>query len=204
MILRKFNDNQLDQNSYVISNKNQGIVIDPGFNFEGIISYLKRKNISDLLIILTHGHFDHIKGIENLAKEYNFDLMISANDKLLLFDDNLNYAKSFGSSFTLPNLNIIEVSESYRLDFLNEEIEFIETPGHTKGGICIKIRDNLFTGDTLFYNSVGRTDLYSGNQKTLFESMKKLTASIGNNAMIHPGHGKSAELNEIKKINPYI
>lgn len=204
MKIKKINDNQLDQNSYVVIHKQQAIIIDPGFNSESIIQYLHDLSTNEYLVILTHGHFDHIKGIEQLAKSFKFDLMISNKDKILLFDDSLNFAKAFGSSFKLPTLNLVEVSEETKLNFLGEDICFIETPGHTLGGICIKINNHLFSGDTLFYNSIGRTDLYSGNQTTLFKSLKKLISVISNNTMIHPGHGKSATLKEIKGINPYI
>ena len=193
MKVKRFNDNLLEQNSYLIKKNNQAIVFDPGLNGEKILEYLKEKDVSDVKVILTHGHFDHIKGVEVLAKEYVFDLYISSYDKILLFDESLNYAQSFSSTFQLPNLNLIEAQESNKLEYLDEAFEFISTPGHTKGSICIKVRNHLITGDTLFYNSIGRTDLYSGNQTMIYKSLRKLVSMISNDTMIYPGHGPSAE-----------
>jgi len=204
MKLKKFNENIADINSYLLTKKNDGILIDPGFNGKTIIEYCKNKEIEIKHIILTHGHFDHIKDIEILAKNYDFDLYISTHDKGFLFSNDLNYASAFGSSFKLPKLTINEVKNQQVLRLLEEDFVIFLTPGHTKGSICIRKRNKLFSGDTLFYNSVGRTDLYSGNQSMLFKSLEKIKTKISNDVTVYPGHGKSGKLKEIKEINPYL
>lgn len=204
MKLKIFKENLAEVNSYLLIKKSESILIDPGFNGKDILDYLEKNEIELTYVILTHGHFDHIKSIEVLAKKYNFELFISKEDKLLLFDDTLNYAKSFGSTFKLPNLKINEVEDNQTIDLLEKSFLVIKTPGHTKGSICILYKDKLFSGDTLFFNSIGRTDLYSGNQTEIFKSLEKLSRTISNDVKVYPGHGESGKMKEIKEVNPYI
>lgn len=204
MKLKTFNDNMADINAYLLIKNKEAILIDPGFNGKAIITYCKDKAIDIKHVILTHGHFDHIKDIEILAKDFTYDLFVSKHDKNFLFSDELNYARAFGSTFKLPPLEIHEVEDQQVLNLLDESFQIFLTPGHTKGSICIKIKNQLFSGDTLFYNSVGRTDLYSGNQSTLFKSLEILKSKVSNDVTVYPGHGKSAKMKEIKEINPYI
>ncbi len=203
--LKIFNQNPAEVNSYALIKEEEIILIDPGFNGDNIIAYCNQNNFYITDIILTHGHFDHIQSIPKLAITYKFKIHISRDDLILLKNDEYNYARAFGESFNLPsNIDINFLSDKQKLNINGEDFNVITTPGHTKGSLCIKYKNWLFSGDTLFADSVGRTDLFSGNQSHLNKSLKKLTDTISNNLTIYPGHGKSAKMSKIKEINPYI
>ena len=205
MRIKKFYDNPAQVNSYLLIKRDKAILIDPGFNGKELVKYCKESCITINYIILTHGHFDHIKGIEDIALEFDFELLVSKEDKQLLFHDKFNYAKAFQSSFKLPsNITIKELSDKESLKLLDETFKVYSTPGHTKGSICLAYQRSLFTGDTLFYDSVGRTDLYSGNHSELFKSIAFLKTKFGNDTVIYPGHGDSGKMKAIKEVNPFI
>lgn len=205
MKLKVFNENLAQVNSYLLTKKKHAVLIDPGFNGNDITKYCEEYEICIDHIILTHGHFDHIKGIELISKAFNFDLFVSKEDKKLLFNDEYNYAKPFGSHFKLPNsISIIEVGDKEVIKIFDEPFKIFKTPGHTKGSICISYQKLLFTGDTLFYDSIGRTDLYSGNNLDLNKSLDLLRKNFSNEVTIYPGHGKSGKMKSVKEVNPYL
>ncbi|MBN2540689.1 MAG: MBL fold metallo-hydrolase [Bacilli bacterium] len=205
MKLKVFHDNIAQINSYLLSKENHLLVIDPGFNAEAILDYIKANQLHLEQVILTHGHYDHIRGIERLAKEFAFSLLVSQTDSLLLKDDDKNYAKAFGSTFRLPsNVSVIYTDSSKGFQWNQESFQIIDTPGHTKGSICIRYQNWLFTGDTVFTDSVGRTDLFSGNQTDLLKSLRYLTDHVSHQTTIYPGHGPSGKWSVVKKENPYL
>ena len=204
MKLKTFNENNALMNSYLLFNDSFGIIIDPGFNGEDLINYCKQNDIRVKYVFLTHAHFDHIKDLPLLAFIYDFTLYVSAEDKQLLYNDGFNYARAYGSNFKMPNRPIIEFDYSKELVLDGEKFKIIPTPGHTKGSVCIKHLNALFSGDTLFFDSVGRTDLFGGNQKDLFRSITLLEQSVSNDAKVYPGHGQSGKMGQIKQTNPYI
>lgn len=204
MKLKIFNKNIAEVNSYLLIKRKESILIDPGFNGQAIIDYCNEQDLNVKHVILTHGHFDHIKSIEMLAKHFSFNIYISKEDKPFLTNNEYSYATAFGSKFNLPDLEVVEVNDGEVLRILDESFDILLTPGHTKGSICIKNERMVFSGDTLFYNSVGRTDLYSGNQSELFKSLEKITKKYSNDVNIYPGHGEHGKLKIIKEINPFI
>lgn len=204
MKLKIFNENLAQENAYLLFKNQVAIVIDPGFNGEQIIDFCKQKELQIVAVLLTHGHFDHIKDVSMLAKIFTFDIYISNEDKPFLKNDQFNYASAFGSKFHLPNFMVISLKDNQKIEIEGESFHIIATPGHTKGSICIEYNRYLFTGDTLFYNSVGRTDLYSGNINDMKKSIALLNSKISNDTTIYPGHGEHGKLKVIKEGNPYL
>jgi len=203
--IKTFNQNPAQINSYCLRKQSHVVVIDPGFNGDAIMKYAFNKKLTIDAVLLTHGHFDHIKDIELLAQHYSFDLYISVPDKSLLYHDNQNYASAFNSSFHLPgNLVLKTMKDNETIHLLNESFHCSYTPGHTKGSICIQYQNRLFSGDTLFTNSIGRTDLFSGNMSDMKQSLRLLKKTLSNQTIVYPGHGESGKWIEIKQINPYI
>ncbi len=203
--LKIFNQNKVEINSYLLIKEKEAILIDPGFNGEAIIKYLGESNIDLKHVILTHGHFDHIRDIQILAKRFLFDLLISNQEISFLKNDNKNYAFAFGSEFILPkNIIIKPMNDGEKITLLSENFEFILTPGHTKGSMCIKYQNWLFSGDTIFYDSIGRTDLFSGSSLDMQKSLKYLKERISNQMKIYPGHGRSGKWIDIKNTNLYL
>ena len=204
MKIKIFNKNIAQVNSYLLIKKNDAILIDPGFNGLEINQFCKEHSIEIKYVILTHGHFDHIKDLNIISNQFDFKLYISELDLEFLNNDDINYAKAFNSRFIKPKNKVLSLKDNDLITLLDEKFQIIATPGHTKGSISIKYEKKLFTGDTLFYNSVGRTDLYSGNQSQLFKSIEKIVKTIGNDFRIYPGHGENGFFKQIKTINPYI
>jgi len=205
MKLKIFNQNIAEVNSYLLVKKKEIIVIDPGFNGDSIINFCKENEANIRYVFLTHGHFDHIKSLEKLAKAYTFQVIINEADINLLKNDELNYARSFGQSFVFPtNLELIPIKDGFKKHYLDEDFWFISTPGHTKGSQCIGYNDWLFTGDTLFFDSVGRTDLATGSPKDLNRSIEQLKKTISNKMIIYPGHGGHSDMKTIKENNRFL
>ena len=204
MKLKIFSNNIADINSYLLYKQNIGIIIDPGFNGIQITEFCIHKSIKIKYILLTHGHFDHIKDINLFLQNDDVNIYISKNDKDFLYNDSYNLSKFFGEKFILKNAKVIEVNNLEKLNLENEVFKIIYTPGHTKGSICIEYKNYLFTGDTLFYDSIGRTDLYSGNFKDIKKSLELLIKTTSNEKIIYPGHGKHAKMKEVKSDNKYL
>ncbi|MFW5794501.1 MAG: MBL fold metallo-hydrolase [Bacillota bacterium] len=205
MKLKILNDNRMDGNSYLLISKNNSILIDPGFNGDIILKYLEKNQINLLSILLTHGHYDHIRDISLLKNYYDFDIYIHNDDYKFLFDEKLNFSQSFNRSFKLDkSLNIKTISNNDILEIIGLKINVIHTPGHTPGSVIYNYNNKIFSGDTLFYDSIGRTDLFSGDFNAIRRSINYIKNNISNEKIIYPGHGKYAPLKEIKKINRFL
>ncbi len=151
-------------------------------------------------VLLTHGHYDHIGGCGALQGA-GADIYCGESEKNLIFSDD-NRAIFHG--ITIPEFSIFAtVKDGEELDLCGMKIKVIATAGHTAGGVCYLIEDCLFSGDTLFYNSVGRTDLATGNSAQLVQSVKKLYALDGDYT-VYAGHGERTTLSRERVSNPYV
>lgn len=198
----KINESPMAANSYVISKKKgkEIILIDPGEEDIKDHPIIRDKKI--IAILLTHGHFDHIEGLNDLLGEKNIPVYIHENDRDMLKDPRKNMSAYFGESFYIDiSPNLIKEGNLAIEDFV---FEVYHTPGHTKGSVCYRIGSNLFTGDTLFHNSWGRTDLPGGNEEQLVASLAKLYRLKGR-LTVYPGHGENTDIEQsIKFLNDNI
>lgn len=189
------------------SSKNEAIVIDPGDEPERILDCAKKLGATIKTILLTHGHFDHIAGVTAIKKATNAPVYIHKLDDellknpdlirpgmLLQMSKGLGYQND-GADFFFEDLQI--------LSFDKIEIKVIHTPGHTKGSCCFVLEDAVVTGDTLFRSSMGRTDLYGGDEQAIFNSLKKLSA-LDDSLTVYPGHGHNSTIQYEKRTNPFI
>jgi len=188
---------------YMCEDTKEAIVIDPGAQANLIDRALKNHNATLKYIVLTHGHGDHIGGVLDLKAIYDVPV-IAAEDE----DDMLRNA-DYNESSRICDAPIEFSSDQYVRD--NDEIKFgnkfmkiITTPGHTKGGMCILIDDCLFSGDTLFNRSVGRTDLFSGSHQTLIASIAFKLLKLEDNTIVFPGHGPKTTIGFERDNNPFI
>ena len=168
------------------------IVIDPGYEPDTVLLAIKgiKKNLA--AILLTHGHFDHVGAVKILAADTDCRVYIHENDLSLpatLTAGALYYTHTYGEGDTLKIAGL--------------SIRVLHTPGHTPGCVCLMVEDNLFTGDTLFRESCGRTDLPGGNGAELFKSLRRLTTLPGDYRVL-PGHGMESTLEEERQYNPYL
>ena len=195
---------ELEANCFIVEAPEQtAIVIDPGAEAEVIAAELESRGLTLRKILLTHGHFDHTAAAKELKDRYGAQVYISAQDEELLPD------KEKSVAFFIPGAPFHPVEPDARIkdgDIISQgsmKIKVMATPGHTAGSVCFIIDDCMFTGDTLFHQSVGRTDLYSGNIRQQSESLKKLTA-LDKNYRLYCGHGSDTDLETERKTNPFI
>lgn len=192
-------------NCYIVYCKEtkEGIVIDPGSNGAEIGDKILELGITIKYIILTHGHWDHTDGILELKKKINVPVLIHKEDEPLMKAGKKGiYSKASSDNKEISADKYIEDEE--KLEVGNMEIEIIHTPGHSPGGVCIKINNRIFTGDTLFAGSIGRTDLQGGSYNTLISSIKEKLLIYPDDTIVYPGHGESSTIGREKKINPFI
>ena len=193
----------LISNTYLlIDSKNQCVVIDPGCAYEGIVNYVKKNNLLPKAILLTHGHFDHMRGIDIFAKEFPVPLFVGFFDLDNLKDPSLNCSENFENGDVVIATPGIDLSEKDTIDLLEEKIFILETPFHTKGSICFYLKDSkiLFSGDTLFKRGIGRTDLKGGNPRDIYPTLKKLFALDGD-VKVYPGHGPTTTIENERMLN---
>lgn len=192
-------------NCYIIYSKlnREGIVVDPGGDVDEIVQYLNDNKINIKYIVLTHGHGDHIGGVISMKSKLNAEVLVHEDDKDMVEDGSKNL------STTMP-MGTIEftpdkvLKDGDTIDFGGEKALVIHTPGHTKGGICLKIQDNLITGDTLFAGSIGRTDLYGGDYDQIIKSIKEKLMIYPDETKVYSGHGAPSSIGRERVNNPFL
>lgn len=192
-------------NCYIIYSEDskEGLVIDPGGDADRILKIIKDNKIQISKIILTHGHGDHIGAVPSLKKELNIPVLIHEDDLDMLEDSNINLSSNMivGSIEIKPDV-LLKDGDIVRLE--DHNIEVIHTPGHTPGGICLKIDKYLFSGDTLFKGSIGRTDFEGGSFDQIIKSIKEKLLVFDDDTVILPGHGENSTIFEEKMYNPFV
>ena len=193
----------IEANNYLLWDKQtqEAVLIDCSEYNEDILADVKKLKLNVKYILLTHGHFDHVLGVNKMKQELKAEVGLHKNDEVLT--NNIN---EFGNIFIgLPEQEIpqidFNVNDGDILNFGNEKIEVIYTPGHTEGGVCYQIGDKLFCGDTMFRGSYGRTDLFGGNFKKINDSIKNVLFKLNDNIKIYPGHGDFSDMGYEKKYN---
>lgn len=193
-----YNDiDDLCSNTYVIiDSKNRCVIIDPSKDSDGLINYVLKNNLNPQAILLTHGHVDHFKGAKRFIERFNTPLYISFLDSPFLNDTYLNCSKMLGEEITL-DIKPITLCDNEIIKLLDEDIVALATPYHTHGSMSYYIeRSNaLFSGDSLFLGTIGRTDLPTGNRKQLLSSLSKIFA-LDANTRVYPGHGLNTYLKD--------
>ncbi len=194
-------------NCYLVTDEATGesLLIDPGSYGDRQRDFIKAQGIENLkYILLTHGHYDHILGVAKFREAVGGEIVIHEKDeeKLSSKAKSLFILGGIGRKFTPVDADI-KVNDGDRLPFGEYEIEVIHTPGHTKGSVCYKIGDCLFTGDTLFRGTIGRTDFPDSDENEMLSSLKKLYA-IDGDFKVYPGHEGTSTLSYEKQTNPYM
>ena len=189
-------------NCYLISTDKTAIVIDPGFYSAEVEDFLKDNASKERIILLTHCHFDHIGDADRLRTVTDTKIAIGAFDNESLSNPNKNLCNLFGVELA-PFSADITFNDQEVFSIGDIEIKVIHTPGHTLGGVCYLIDDILFSGDTLFYGSIGRTDFADGDFLTLKNSVNKIY-QLPDSIKVYSGHGDTTTIGHEKKYNPFI
>ncbi|MCK4999235.1 MAG: MBL fold metallo-hydrolase [Anaerohalosphaera sp.] len=200
---------EFETNSFVLTADDQAkdcLIIDTGLDAGPLLDYLRDNQLNPVAVIFTHGHVDHIRGIEPLRKTYpHIKALVHAEDKKMFTNAVKNLSVLANGVFKCdPPDDLIE-QESV-LEFAGITLQVIHTPGHTKGGISLYSKqDNvLFAGDTLFACSIGRTDLPGGNFDQLIESIKTKLLILPDNTTVYTGHGPATTIDMEKRHNQYL
>lgn len=198
MIIKPILAGMFEEVAYIVMDEDtkDGFIVDPGGNGEVIESEVRALGANIKYILLTHGHLDHVGAVEYVADKFNVPFYISKEDEEWAKNDDYVFG-----SFRKADGNL---SDGDTLKIGNKNIKVISTPGHTPGGLCFLVENELFTGDTLFRGSVGRTDFPGGSTVNLISSIKNKLVPLGDEIRVYPGHGPSSTIAIEKEINPYL
>jgi len=195
----------LETNTYLVfdTDSREAMIIDPGAEPDRIYKDIKDENLRLKYIIATHGHFDHVLGLNRLRALTGAKSCMSAKDMKIM-----KYLLSRGlfvvTSEPIENpIFDFYIDENTEFKIGNTVFSVIATPGHSPGGICIYAEGMLFSGDTLFYRGVGRTDIPEGNDKLLQKSLLTLM-ELDSETAVYPGHGPATKIGEERKFNHFI
>lgn len=192
-------------NNYLVIDENskEAILIDCSDYVQEIVDYVKENSLTVKYILLTHGHFDHVLGINRMKKALNAKVYVHEGDK-----EQVLHTREVMTMFGLPTDGVenpvIDGTLSDNLTLGGQKIQVIETPGHTPGGVCYLIGENLFSGDTLFHGSIGRTDLPGGSFAQLKHSVVDVLFALDENTKVYPGHASPTTIGYEKKFNDII
>lgn len=198
MIIKAIATGMIEENCYIVmdENTNEGFLVDPGADAEILASAVENMKMKPKFILLTHGHWDHVGAVVELKDRFNIPFYISKNDNDMIQSGQDTYGST-------PNPDGY-LKEGDTFKFANKTISVIETPGHTPGGVCFLVDKSLFTGDTLFNGTIGRTDFVGGSFETLVSSVRGKLAILPEDIKVYPGHGPSTTIGLEKRHNPYI
>lgn len=196
---------EMQTNCYLVSSLKSAVIIDPASFTSEISEFLNSslKDKKEAVILLTHAHFDHIGGAGELKNRYGVKIAIGEPDEYALRDKKANLSQMFGvdiepfyADIKLKNNDILKVGDL--------DIKTVLTAGHTVGGAVYIINGVMFSGDTLFYESIGNDRFFGGNGKDLINSVKLLLNEFPDDMKVYPGHGTPTDIGHEKKYNPYI
>lgn len=206
MKIEKFVIGIIGTNCYLVQNENtkECILIDPAVCKESLVRHIKEQGLKLQAILLTHGHFDHIMGIDGFQKEFPVPVYAHEEEKALLNDASLNSSSTYGAGYTFSGAEYVADKEVLKLAGM--DIEVIYTPGHTVGGCCYYIPTEgvLFSGDTLFCASIGRTDFPTGSSSQLIQSIKEKLMCLPEETKVYPGHMDETTIAFEKRNNPFL
>lgn len=192
-------------NCYIVNKEGSSscIVIDPGEEAEKIAAYIGKKGLKNEGILLTHGHFDHITGISGLLSLVGGKVYAYETERELMMDPRQNGSVMMGYELAMEPEHLLR--DGQVLNIAGMDFKVIHTPGHTKGSCCFYSEKDkiLFSGDTIFMESVGRTDFPTGNARELMDSVRNKVLSLPPDVMIYPGHGPETDVAYEMANNPY-
>ena len=189
-------------NCYMITGEKGAVLIDTGEYSPRLEQFLNDNSDKERLILLTHCHFDHIGGALKLRENTGVKIGIGEKEAPALADGNLNLSNRFRANLT-PFSADLTFADGEKITVGDLEFMVMETPGHTVGGVCYLIENCLFSGDTLFFESIGRTDFPGGDISVLNKSLDKLM-ELQDDLAVFAGHGESTTIEHERRFNPFI
>jgi len=201
MKIQTFEAGPLGANNYLLTDDNEAVLIDCSEVKAEILEELKDKSLK--YILLTHGHFDHVLGVNGMREQTGAKVLVHKND-IPRMEESAHIMQTFGvSGVETPQADEF-LNDGDILKFGNTKLKVIHTPGHTEGCVCFLVDEKLFSGDTLFRDSVGRCDLPGGNFSEMTNSIKNILFKLNDNTVVYPGHGPETTIGYEKKYNEII
>lgn len=206
MKIEKFVIGPIGTNCYVLVNEEtkEVVIVDPAACPDEMVSHIKAEGYVPRAILLTHAHYDHILGIDEWVKQFDIPVYLHEEEKEVLENPALNLSGYHGQGYVYESAVPLKDQEVIRLAGM--DIRVIFTPGHTKGGCCYYLKDEkvLMSGDTLFYHSVGRSDLPTGNMGILAGAIQEKLFSLPDDVVVYPGHDIETSIGDEKVNNPFV
>jgi hydroxyacylglutathione hydrolase len=188
---------QIKSNCYIVHENGHALVIDPGYESEEIPNYIKKHQLILDGIYITHGHYDHVGGVKQLKDMFKCLVYAPIKDKIWLKIGPYNQI-----GYEIPVDIWVKDLDVY--SFIDKQFTVYETPGHSEGGTVLSCEDTLFSGDTLFFQSVGITHIPFADAQTLYKSIKRLYQLFDDHVIVYPGHGKQTTIGHEKRFNPFV
>ena len=206
MKIERFVLGPIGTNCYIVTNEEtkECFAVDMAACPKEYVNHIKAEGLTMKGLFLTHGHFDHILGIDSFLKEFPVPVYAGAQEQPVMADARLNVASMYGSDYTFTGAEKVE--DGQVIVCAGAKIRVIHTPGHTIGGCCYYLEEEnaLFSGDTLFCASVGRTDLPTGSSSTLVRSVREKLMCLPDETRVYPGHMDETSIAYEKQQNPFI
>ena len=206
MKVEKFALGSLGTNCYLLINEESRelVIVDPAACPDYVVGHIRRGGYTPKAILLTHGHFDHVMGIDKFVKEFHVPVYLHEEEKGILGDPERNLSAMFGESYAYKDVKCLV--DGQVLNVAGLALKVIHTPGHTAGGCCYYEENEnvLISGDTLFYQSVGRSDFPTGSMAVLVNSIKEKLFCLSDETTVYPGHGEQTSIGDEKIYNPFV
>lgn len=197
MEIHKLQLGNLRSNCYIVYENHKGFIIDPGYESEDILRFIHKKELEIEGIYLTHGHFDHVGGVKLIKDVCDCLVYAPIKDKIWLGKSTYNQV-----GYEIPVDVWVKHGDSIK--FFDKTFTVYETPGHSEGSTVLFGEQVLFSGDTLFFESIGRTDIPLSNSEVIYQSVKKIYDWFDEDVLVYPGHGRPTDIGHEKKFNPFI
>jgi glyoxylase-like metal-dependent hydrolase (beta-lactamase superfamily II) len=209
MKIDRFILGDFETNCYVVrvdESAAECLVIDPGFDAQQVVAFLGDRSLNPVAAILTHGHADHIVGLDVLRRQFpQMKVCIHKGDAGMLMDAAANLSAFVEKAYTAEPADVL-LENGDTIEDAGIRLEVLHTPGHTPGGICLYARQEglAFVGDTLFADSVGRADFPGGDMGELIRGIKSKLLTLPDNTVVYPGHGMRSTIGREKRANPFL
>ncbi len=206
IMLRQMVIGPVGTNVYFVKNTetDEMFIVDPADNAPGICEMVRRMEGVPKAVLLTHGHFDHITAAEEVRDAFHIPVLAYREEAEMLRDPELNMSSDYGPGVSFEADRYLEDKELF--ECAGFRVQVFHTPGHTKGSCCFYIEDQkiLFSGDTLFCGSVGRTDFAGGSMSEMIKSLRFLTSHLPENTVVYPGHESATTIGDELRYNPFV
>lgn len=207
MRIKKYLAGAIGTNCYLVINEKikHGVIVDPASCPEQMKEYVNSEGIQIDAVLLTHAHFDHIMGIDEVLKTFGKkDVYVHADDKVMLENPVLNMSEAYGSGYSYREA--VSIRDRQVLELIGYRFLVFHTPGHTPGSVCYYLEDEeiLLSGDTLFRDSVGRTDFPGGSMSSLVRSVREKLLVLSDETVVYPGHMGTTTIGHEKEYNPFL